>query len=191
MPSDFDPTDFMFALDEDGIFDLVIQDNTVQTVKSFDTAIQMIIFCERRADPSEVPLPQYRRGWWGNTVLSDTGFEIGSKFWLLFQERCTQEILNKGIDYLRQASQWLVDDGFLKSIEVSGKFVGIDGIEIFIKYNTLDGKVDSRYYTLWKNTGKPPIIKGVPDIPNLLYTRSGIVAGHLVTEDDANINLQK
>lgn len=182
--ADLVANDFMLALDEEGIFDLVVSNGTVQTISSFDTALLMLVFCERRANAAEVPLAQYRRGWLGNEILFDDGFEIGSKLWLAYQERWTEEILQKCVGYLQDASQWLVDNGHLKTISVSGQLTGIDGFAIKLDYVTVDGQVDSRYYGLWKNTGKAPIIKTMELKPNLLYDVGGQPGGNLLISED-------
>lgn len=151
--ADFTDIDFYLERNSDGIYDLVVEGGKFKTLNNFDTALQMIIFCERRADESEVPLPQYRRGWWGNLYLTETNFEIGSKFWLLRQERRTTDILNKAITYMQEACQWLVDDNHLKSVTVTGELKDIDGIRLFFDFVTFDNKVESRWFDLWKNTG--------------------------------------
>ncbi len=146
--------DFAIDRNENGIFDLVIEGGQFKTVYSFDTALKLIIFCDARADESEVPLPQNRRGWLGNAILRDDDFQMGSKLWLLEQERTTQNTLNKALDYVQKACDWLVDDIHVKSVEVTGTILNQDGFRIGILFTTLDNKVESRYYDLWFNTGR-------------------------------------
>jgi phage gp46-like protein len=164
--------DFLLAENEDGIYDLVIEDGQFVTVYSFETALDMVFFCERRAEADEVPLPQYRRGWWGNKVMFTDGYEIGSKLWLLVQGRLTDATLNKAVDYLDTACQWLVEDGYLAKVEVKGDFITYngfrEGIQLSIVFTTLDGKVDNRYYDLWKNVNKSPITHKVVDVAYII-----------------------
>ena len=144
--------DIALLQDERGNFDIGIDPNTGDFLltRGFDTAITMSLFCERRADTSEVPTAELRRGWWGNTIGPE-GFEIGSKLWLLDQARQTQATLNKAVDYAREALQWLVDDGHLVSIDVSAAF-STNGITLNITLNRSNSATETRSYELWENT---------------------------------------
>lgn len=115
-------TDMKMRINDKGYYDIILGDNgDVETVEGFDTAIQMSIFCERRASESEVPRPQKRRGWWGNEASEIEGFEIGSKNWLLSQARLNQDTLNKSIDFNQQALEWFVEDVLLSRVNVTGE----------------------------------------------------------------------
>jgi phage gp46-like protein len=144
--------DIAVIQDNKGNFDIEIDPETgdFKLVDGFETALAMSLFCERRADESEVSVPELRRGWWGNEVGPE-GFEIGSKLWLLYQARKNQETLNKAEDYAREAVQWLVDQGHLKSVDVSASFTE-DGISINIILNRFNGSTGSKSYQLWENT---------------------------------------
>ena len=165
-------TDFAVEKNREGVYDLVIDRGQFKTTNSFNTAIQMILFGERRADPSEVPNPLYRRGWWGNRLLDDTGFENGSKLWLLMQERLTQETLNKAVAYAREGCQYLVDDRHLKRVDVRGEIIRdpvMDkGIRLYFTLYTLDNKVESRWYDLWQNTDLRPLGPGATVLETFL-----------------------
>lgn len=138
---------------DSGIYDLIIgPDGDLQGKDSFDTAILISVFCERRADESEVPLNSNRRGWWGNTLSSVPGFEIGSKIWLLYQSRLTNVQLNLCKTYLSNALQWLVDDGYSQVISVDGTIVS-SAINVTIDINVLRDNVKTPSLNLWINTG--------------------------------------
>ena len=100
--------DIALLQDERGNFDIGIDPATGDffLTDGFDTAITMSLFCERRADASEVPTAELRRGWWGNEVGPE-GFEIGSKLWLTYQSRKTQATLNLVVDYARSGAHYL------------------------------------------------------------------------------------
>ena len=115
----------------DGFFDLVIEDGDFKTSDSLETPIFMSLFEERRADNSEQPSPRLQRGWWGNELSAISGFEIGSKLWLLFQARKNDQSLNLSEVYTREALEWLVTDQIVPSIEVNSEF-GENGIIINI-----------------------------------------------------------
>jgi phage gp46-like protein len=139
----------------DGIYDLVIEDGEFVTDNSFNTPILMSVFEERRADESEIPTNYLRRGFWGNVILSAQlgfPFEIGSKLWLLYQARKTQLTLNFAKTFLFDSLNWLVEDGFLQSIEVTTNFV-TEGLGVTIKLLRFNNEVETKSFTLWENTG--------------------------------------
>lgn len=147
-----DGIDIALQQDERGGFHIGIDPDTGDFLLTdgFDTALAMSLFCERRADTSEVPTAELRRGWWGNEVGPE-GFEIGSKLWLTYQSRKTQATLNLVIDYARSALQWLIDDGHLISIDVSAEF-NTNGITLNIKLNRSNSATETKSFELWENT---------------------------------------
>lgn len=137
---------------EFGKFDISFAENGDFSLTSgFDTAIAMSIFCERRALPNEVPVSSRRRGFWGNVASLLEGFEIGSKIWLVRQERLTEETINKIKDYLNQGLAWFVSEGW--AVDVSTSVVAIDGIvRIDVTIERPNGQVETRGYDIWQNT---------------------------------------
>jgi len=135
------------------LFDIALDDNgDLLTVNSFDTALKMSLFCERRATAAEEGVPELRRGWVGNEANEVAGFEMGSKLWLIMQSRLDQNILNEAVDYTDQCLEWLVDDKLLKSVEVTGTRTR-DSITLNIKLFRFNGRVDTFLFNLWNNTG--------------------------------------
>ena len=136
------------------LFDIALDPSNgdLLTINSFDTALKMSLFCERRATAAEEPVPELRRGWIGNLANDVQGFEMGSKLWLLMQSRLTQNILNEAIDYTNQCLQWLLDDKLLKSLQVTGRRT-IDTLFLDIKLFRFNDRVESFLFTLWNNTG--------------------------------------
>lgn len=143
--------DLALTQDSNGGFDISIDPDTgdFQLVDGFETALTMSLFCERRADASEVLTAELRHGWWGNEVGPE-GFEIGSKLWLLYQSRRVQKTLNDATDFARKGTQWLVDDTELVSIDVSSTFN--TGLELNLKLNRSNSATESKSYQLWENT---------------------------------------
>ena len=150
-------TDIDLLVEKDantGIYDWHLkEDGQLQGVRSFDTCLQMVVLTDRRADKSEMIVPQLRRGWLGNILLYDNRFENGSKLWLLYQERRTTEVLQRAISYVREACQWFIDDQHCLNVEVKGEFLGDSGIRLYVYLYTLDNRVESKYFDLWANTG--------------------------------------
>lgn len=144
--------DIALEQDEGNQVDIAIDPDTGDflLVDGFETALTMSLFSERRADDSEVPTAELRRGWWGNTVGPE-GFEIGSKLWLLDQARRNQSTLNSAVDFSTSALNWLIEDGHLISIDVSGEFT-TSGIGLNIKLNRSNSATESKSFELWENT---------------------------------------
>lgn len=146
-------TDVALTRTDAGYYDVSIgDDGDVVKTDSFDTALMLSIFCDRRASESEVPEPQHRRGWIGNMFGQ---VEYGSKLWLLYQARLTNNNVNRARGYLEQALSWLVDLGYLRRVVVETAR-DLDGGKLIanIQLQRFDDKIDVRNYTLWDNTGR-------------------------------------
>ncbi len=94
------------------------------------TAAVLSLFCDRRAAADDV-LPRGatdKRGWWGDHVptLLDGNIappaRIGSRMWLLQQERQLPSLLPRVKGYLAEALSWMVDAGFATSLDISASF---------------------------------------------------------------------
>jgi phage gp46-like protein len=150
-------TDIAMEKDLQGNYDLVIENGRLKTTESFETAIQMSFFLDARADPSEVPIAENRRGWWGNEFGIVNGRQLGSKLWLLSQARAIQETLLKAIEYTREGFQHFVDDGHATKVEVEGELIKNEetlqgGVKLDIKIFTNQDIVIEKTFTLWLNT---------------------------------------
>lgn len=137
------------------LFDIDVDPNTGDLVitEGFDTALKMSLFEERRADRTEVVPAENRRGWWANELFDEISFEIGSKLWLLDQARLNQETLNKAIGFVQDATRWLIEDGHLQEVRVSGI---LKSETIILTIDLLrDGSiVDSKSFDIWEATGR-------------------------------------
>lgn len=120
---------------------------------SFETAILMSIFCEKRADKTEVPDVLFQRGWIGNLFFPD-GYEIGSKIWLYEQARLTNDTINGIKDELINATKWMIEDGYATDINVTMGFDRVKGIiNTTLKIQFSSGRVKDFFYELWIATG--------------------------------------
>lgn len=156
-PLDIRLTNTSDSVDLLGYFDITVSDTgDLDLENGFDTNIIMSLFCERRASIDEVLEPILRRGWWGNTLATSPGFEIGSKLWLLEQARLTENTVNLAQKYAEQALEWLVSDGFLDSVVVSSSpsfTSSAPNIELKIDLIRKDSAVEYKYYGVWEATG--------------------------------------
>ena len=143
--------DLKLSLDDNDIYDINIDDNgDIENINSFDTAILMSLITDKRADESEVKQPQNRRGWWGNSLNDDIDYEIGSKLWLLEQERATQDILNNSIDYTSECLSWMIEDNLVDDIIIDAE---LNDNEIILEIKFIRKNNESIiFYNLWENT---------------------------------------
>ena len=136
-----------------GLFDIKFENGEIVGTESFDTAINITIFEEKRADESEQPVNYLRRGWHGNLLSDVEGYEIGSKLWQSYQARANDDTNNKVVSDLFDANQWFVEDQFLDDVIITSTLLQ-DNINPLIKYFRSQNEVDSRSFLLWENTGQ-------------------------------------
>jgi len=148
-----DKIDIKLERNTQGFYDIDFENGDLKFDDSFDTSINITVFADRRADESEQPNNEFRRGWWGNLFATVEDFEIGSKLWLLYQSRATENTLNNGISHLRNAFQWYVTDGHLDNVEVSG-VLSESNIDFTVDLIRSNNVVDSKNFKLWENTGQ-------------------------------------
>lgn len=147
-------SDLKLVLDpETNQYDVSLKDGDLEGDDSFETDLIVSLYTDARADRSEQPIPELRRGWWGDEVSNIPGSKIGSKFWLLDQARLTTDILNKGIDYGRLCLYWLVQQAYSKKVDVTGEIEYPYTINLAIKITNANGATESRAYKVWLNTG--------------------------------------
>ena len=141
--------DVIMKVDSDGLYDIEWDENgDLLTTNGLESALDISILGELRADESEMVIPQNRRGWWGSTVL---GYEQGSKLWLLSQARKTEENRILAEQYAYQSLQWMLDSKIAKEITINSEFTS-EGLLVKIKLVAQDNTVISRYYEMWKYT---------------------------------------
>ena len=137
----------------DNYYDIYLNSQgDIASTDSFNTAIKMSLLCERRANESEIAIPEYRRGWFGNTILGYNNFEIGSKLWLLDQARADFNTLNLAKTYTEDALQWFVDDKYLTDIKTFVRYDRNFKLIVDITFNRTNDKTETISYNLWNNT---------------------------------------
>lgn len=127
---------------QDGWADILLNEtnNDLQTGKDLKTAILVSLFSDSRANPEELLLDEDPRGWWSR--------DLGSLLWLLARQKATLQNLEKGIQYIKDALNWLIVQNIAKSIDVTGT------IENRSKFNfiiTIKKSNDYRFQYLWEN----------------------------------------
>lgn len=142
--------------DKDGVFDISVDPETgdLSLTRGLDTALDVSLFSDARADASQVQAPQHRRGWLGDVASTVEDRKYGSLLWLIQQRRLTTRTVNEVIDYSRGALRWIVEDGLAQSVNVSAQIRREPSphIELSIVILTNDGETLNRFIPLWRNT---------------------------------------
>ncbi len=144
-------------VDTVGYFDIAVAANgDLELEDGFDTNLVMSLFCEKRAAPYEVLVPQLRRGWWGNETSDVPGFEIGSKLWLLDQARLTTKTINLAQQYGLTSLDWMKEDNILKGVTVETEVnIVQDNPTLTLNITLLreDNTVEYKWFNVWNSTG--------------------------------------
>ena len=80
------------------------------------TAVLISLFTDRVALPDDV-IPDGSndpRGWWGD----DPTVPVGSRLWLIFRSKLTQDTAANAQNYAEEALQWMADDGVVAGSDV-------------------------------------------------------------------------
>jgi len=81
------------------------------------TAVLISLFTDRAALPDDV-IPDGTtdpRGWWGD---DPAGVPLGSRLWLIFRSKLTQDTAGSAQNYAEEALQWMVDDSVVAGFDV-------------------------------------------------------------------------
>lgn len=138
---------------ENGQFDIVIEDGDFANEDGFDTAVWVSLFSDARATVSQVLTPEKRRGWLGNLVSEKPERQLGGYLWLAEQRRLTQDTVNEIVDYARKALNYMIEDGLVLKIDVTGEIIPRTGIELLIVITSLDGLTTNHVVHMWQITG--------------------------------------
>lgn len=136
-------------LNDDGLLDIVMDDNGViiqeTTIK---TAIIASLLLNRRADPTDTlphgykgkegTLTDDRQGWVGD-ILDSKGRVVGSKLWLLDQELATKETCQRAKQYIYEALQWTIDDGYVGKISIEDEWENQTRLNLFVHLSMVSG----------------------------------------------------
>jgi phage gp46-like protein len=118
------------------------------------TAVIISLFTDARAAKDD-PLPEPntdRRGWWGDVLSPVTGWEIGSKLWLLSREKQLPSVLNRARDYAAAALAWMIADQIAAKIDVEARFPTRGWLALAIFITRPDGPARQRFDFAWNAT---------------------------------------
>ncbi len=146
--------DVLLTMQPEGYWDLSLDDQgDLAKVQGLETALLMSLFCEVRADPSEIANPVNQRGWWGNLQNDVENYQIGSKLWLLDQARVNYDTANRAEDYAADGLQWMIDDQIADSVDTDANIGnGNSQIYLTIVISRPQDIVLNYTYPLWQGT---------------------------------------
>lgn len=87
---------------------------------SLRTAILISLLTDRRCDPSEAPDKTYLGGHYSDSYPTVPGDFVGSRLWTLAGRALTPEVVAQAETYVREALQWMIEDGIVESQEQIG-----------------------------------------------------------------------
>lgn len=108
---------------QDPCFDFKLLNGDLSTANELNNAVMISLFTDRRAKDDDV-LPRGqtdKRGWWADAL---DGQEIGSRLWLLYDERRLKKTLLRAEEYAKEALNWLVTDKVAKSFNITASMDG-------------------------------------------------------------------
>jgi len=149
--------DFLLQPDENGIYDLVVEDSQFASSDGFETAVVTSLYTDARAPEVQVPEASNRRGWVGNALDISRGLELGGLLWLLSQKRMTDETLNLARSYSKDSFQWMLTDNVAQNIDIQVTQTDKREIKIAVSITDLNNTI-KRYITLWRTTDLTRII---------------------------------
>ncbi len=117
----------------------------------YNNALLVSFGTDARALPNQVPNSENRRGWWGNQFNQTLINDIGSQLWILETRAKNKANLNEGEALIKQAFNWLVEEGRATRIVVKGKELS-QGYSFEIKLLNGNDVIESRTFELWVAT---------------------------------------
>lgn len=121
--------------------------NASSSLDPLTRAVVISLFTHRRANPddnADVPM-----GWWGDTWPAVANDRYGSKLWLLQRSKLTNALVNTVRTYLRDALQWMLDDGVVSRIDIDIQRTGINELSNQVVLWRRDGPVIISFSDLW------------------------------------------
>jgi phage gp46-like protein len=111
------------SCEQDPCFDFQVINGDLSSANELNNAVMISLFTDKRAKDDDVlPSGQTdRRGWWADAL---DGEEIGSRLWLLYDERRLPKVLLRAEEYAKEALNWLITDKVVKSINIVASMDG-------------------------------------------------------------------
>lgn len=124
-------------------FDLAMNGHDLTTEAGLRSAVMVSLFTDARANEDD-DIPDgtgHRRGCWQDSYLEDANDSLGSRLWLLSREKELPAVRARAKEYAEEALQWLIDDGYALSVDVSAEHVRSSVLGLLIRMRLKDGGV--------------------------------------------------
>lgn len=146
-----------------GRADLALVNGQLDLSQALETWVIVSLFTDRLAEGSDKVIrapagDRDRRGWWGDNFLAadHPGDKIGSRLWLLERAKSDRNTPALAEGYIREALQWMLEDGLATAIDVACAFIGGDTsklrAEVTIEHQT-GSAFSFRYDWAWGEVG--------------------------------------
>jgi phage gp46-like protein len=140
--------DVGFFVESDKI-DIKIENGDLVADNGLETAVLISLFTDSRARTDELPQGQTkRRGWWGDLFPDVDGDKIGSKLWLLENDKQLLENLPKFENFAKESLNWLIEDGVASEVSVVATYPERGQILLEIKIVKPSGE-NQRFGFIW------------------------------------------
>lgn len=112
-PIEQDAVDLLLGMVDHSEYDLLLAESgDLATDAALRSAITLSIYSDAWVDG--------KNGWWGDTYTGDRPI-ANCKLWTLKGKPTTRENVQKGIEYVTHATQWLIDDHHFDRIDIEGE----------------------------------------------------------------------
>ena len=136
----------------DQALDVALIDGDLATDDGLRTSVALSLLCDRRAEADDI-IPDgtdNRRGWWADAIADEDGDLWGSRLWLLGREKELPEVRRRAEAYVREALDWLLEDGVATEIDVTAETLGRDVLWLKVIIKRGDGsRIADRYQYVW------------------------------------------
>lgn len=129
--------------------DIELDGTDLKINEDLSSSVGLSLFSDRLADKNEVPPGSDRKGFWGDTYSEVVGSLLGSKLWLLWRSKATQENANLAKEYCYEALQWLIEDKIADLVTVETEIQNLYTLAIDIKIFKPDETLNYKYSYVW------------------------------------------
>lgn len=135
-----------------GKTDITVGDRDVVQDQGLETAVLISIGSDRRAEDDDI-IPdgtENKRGWWGD-ILNADGDKIGSRRWLLYRSKLTNDTITELKEYDLEALQWMITVGVASEVLITITQVGLNAIQEKIQIVRPEGDpITFKYFFNWE-----------------------------------------
>ncbi|POG01133.1 hypothetical protein BGP84_00520 [Pseudomonas putida] len=103
-------------------------------------AVTISLFTWRRAGADDVLDDGDRKGWWGDSVPTTPGDQIGSWLWLLQRRTITPDTLRDAQGYAEEALRWMTDDEIVTAVTVAVERQDINRVNLQVLLTESNGE---------------------------------------------------